>query len=584
MVDSMSEEQILKILQFLGIENNKIFQNINIGELYDYSFMQYSSTRVDGKILVMKDVLDWSIYHSVKRKIDAPYVIDYLGIILKYLNKNSLIVFSNPILSDDEALRIAYSDDIVSKVKNIRKELSNRAFQIFNKFYQGMDVTEEEFGFLLNFFIATSKQDKPGLINAKKQFIRAIMSYPKRKFSNKIKNFIFTFLGVEKSRELGISSNVYICNDDVNSLGKNFNCGVIFLNKDYVDKSNFDDMDIFVKDYSHSILKYFEKGEEIPGHVMLLTLYHELKHARDVDDLEKNNATYSSQAIGERILFSRYLKADDYNEYKRNYWFQASEISAEVQGLKDLLGFYQEYVPRGVLDVSEKIKVLIEKEQARYSFAVKFDRQGLAFINDTFAVLNMNTIMSEHPEELENFPIFKNFYNDDGSERSLEELLERRIEPSSDGEELKIYDKYIEHRISMKETFDLNAFSDDKKLDVLAELRKYLPKEYYNTIRVLEAAKNRIINKKLAHAIIQRRVGIFIAIYRVLLAGYDLVCERDLSEADREYLKTIYSFANHNIVKLVDLVHEVGVYFNIEPYGEFDLDLIGDENMRFGPK
>ena len=221
------------------------------------------------------------------------------------------------------------------------------------------------------------------------------------------------------------------------------------------------DISPYISGTENSNIVYINKNCSAMNELYLVTqtVCHEVKHAMQENDA-KNKDTKTAFEMAVQKLFTKYLSREDYNEYKLNYRYVGIELDAEEYG------FYFSKVLLSSLgrnDLCEKLrdleKIRIGKRRL-YEFMYDVDKKPNYL--DACIVTNMDAILKEHPEEIKEFKVLKNLYNEDGTRKSLGNLLARRANQKF--EDRGLYDNYVSYEIAKNRLLELDIANTNKEL------------------------------------------------------------------------------------------------------------------------
>ena len=184
---------------------------------------------------------------------------------------------------------------------------------------------------------------------------------------------------------------------------------------------------------------------------------HETRHAIQYRD-SKQKENQQAFEMARHQLFRKYLTTTDYDVYRMNYAYSGIELDAERFGYLKGPVFLERL---GRADLAEKLREDKEDNFSKrnyYSFMK--DKDGNNVPVDYFMIKYLDEIMLKHPEEMKNYKVLNNIYNEDGSRKSFVEIVNARI--NNNLENRKVFDNYLNYEI-MKGKLDqvnLNEISD----------------------------------------------------------------------------------------------------------------------------
>lgn len=559
----MTREQVNELIKSFKIDIDSALQNRkDLHDLYNYVRNRFTTPNLTCSILIYKDVIEYYVYYSLLEKRDSRKFSEYLNYIVNIgLTIDPFIFFSNPIFMDSTLLNSLYPEKIVYQITEIQKNVNAKIFNIYNKLTNAKvygTPSPEEIDYIITYFLNT-KNNYLGVDLAKKQFIKAVLNSPFFKESLKLKEFILTFFAQENSKKLGIITNIYITDDlKKDSLGMSVNNGIIILNRNVVEKSDF------------SLHMYSRKQGRFPLHLILEVLFHEQKHSRDQYDASHGVVTLYSLAMIEKYLFAKYLKSSTFDEYRDNYEYQLIEIEANEKSFETTIAFYREYAPDKLMAIYPHIYTNHIEENLKRSVAFKKTPTGNKNLDEIFAVRNLDNIIKNHPEELIKYPQLKCFYNIDGTKKSLEELLNSKITAKIMGDNHAVYDKHIKNCLTENMEFDITMFDPDKINNIISILIDYLWDETKNISSIITV-----------YSIDPRKVEdttmmIINRLYRIKVIYDILLKARPMLASSKDTYEKLYFIANealkHLNLSLLEYARKTNISLN-EIYDFTEIDL-----------
>ena len=226
------------------------------------------------------------------------------------------------------------------------------------------------------------------------------------------------------------------------------------------------------------------------------TACHETRHSvQGIEVKEKKNRT--ALEVAQRRLGYFYLDTDSYNSYRENYRYTGIELDAEKMGYFNGGVFFRVFGRPDLADEVFQDKVNNFMKRDYYEFMYGLDKNGnkVAFSLNEFMVVKISEIIKNHPEELKNYPVLTEFYNQDGSLKPFVEILAKRLNQTIDNR--GTFDDYINYGIKTNKLNDYplaNARGDDTNKYILSlgsvfTDYTYTLKEYLNDDRNSEYEK-----------------------------------------------------------------------------------------------
>ena len=219
----------------------------------------------------------------------------------------------------------------------------------------------------------------------------------------------------------------------------------------------------------------FYKNVTLTSVVNLVTTFHELRHDMQQQALDEEKFDHMTYMMQKEAIFKRL----DHKFYSRNYDSMYEEVDAEyfaVKTVRSLLatlpfdeGFreseaYSKII--GVLDEkSENIRKYFEKSRVKEVEDGKIADVEMAF----------DEVMVKHPDILEDIPILKMEYNDDGTRKPLKQIFEEFLVSMGEKENrIGNYDIY-------KHIFFSRAGIEPEQLDSLKQVQ--IPEDLPDSVK-----------------------------------------------------------------------------------------------------
>lgn len=213
------------------------------------------------------------------------------------------------------------------------------------------------------------------------------------------------------------------------------------------------------------------------------TICHESRHSiQEYESLASN--TRAGFDMAQRILFSKYLNAADYDSYNKNYRYSLIELDAEKSGHWNASVFFTMFNRNDLADIIRQKRVENLDKRNYYSYMITPDGKRIPV--EKYIVLYMDQIIKDNPFELEKYPVLKQIYNVDGKRKEFSELFYSRADQDIDNR--GIYDNYIDYGIAVGELENLDFTNVDssiinkffKTLSYIYRDKMIMLKDYYN--------------------------------------------------------------------------------------------------------
>ena len=243
------------------------------------------------------------------------------------------------------------------------------------------------------------------------------------------------------------------------ALSKGVNCDVNIRN---IKKRNVNNIRGIFNGYINEIAlneNFLKKNMKL-NQEMVSVAFHEVKHAVQFKDVEKQEVNETTLKRVKDIIFNHYYKNSTFNLKKEesfNFKYNASELDADRHAINETKEFLNSK------DVSFKKGEGVEK--------IKPEEDYRAYDGK---IREINVYMDTLPNELlvslmKQFPVLKVEYKSDGTEKSLRELFYQYYRSND-----PMYEKIINNKISiglLDDTFGLDVeYNYLKKIDNLISL------------------------------------------------------------------------------------------------------------------
>lgn len=224
---------------------------------------------------------------------------------------------------------------------------------------------------------------------------------------------------------------------------------------------------------------YINKNSDYAKELFLMTktTCHEVRHAVQEKESRNSNTKAGFEMAIYNLLF-KYLQSKNYDTRQLNYYYSGIEINA------DDFGFYKAGILLKTLGREDLRRKLFEIEQNEHSqrhlYEFMVDKNYLPKSTDAYIVENIDKIIKAHPEELEEYRVLKNFYNNDGTRKTLGNLLAHRMNQKF--EDRGLYDNYINYEIAKNKLFHIDLVHT--KPEINRKLFETLKEIYENKIQL----------------------------------------------------------------------------------------------------
>lgn len=168
------------------------------------------------------------------------------------------------------------------------------------------------------------------------------------------------------------------------------------------------------------------------------TMFHEMKHS--IQDFNKKNGIWDIDTY--EMQKEDILKKKDTEFYPTNYLKMKEEIDARISGFEMLSKFLETYFPNLLDIIQDELIANLEKELAFQNKQANSEEVALFSNISTIKNHAFDTIIKYNPKILEENPIFRLEYHDNGTPKTLEE-----IEISKNNNNQELIEAIIQKRI-----------------------------------------------------------------------------------------------------------------------------------------
>ena len=304
--------------------------------------------------------------------------------------------------------------------------------RLYTKLTKNKKLTDQEANRLYSFLISELKKQNSKYNDIINRCIRRILN------SNK------------KISQLNETELRFYCTYIAQHAGENVVYPDVHIIRENPELNGFENRNIIY------INKYSTYAKEL--YLITKTVCHEVRHA--VQEKEaRNKNTKTGFEMARYNLFFKYLKSKKYDIYHLNYYYSGIEINA------DDFGFYKGGVLLKTLgrdDLRRKLSLIeLNEHNQRHLYKFMVDKNHLPKSIDAYVVENMDKIIKAHPEELKEYGVLRNLYNDDGTKKSLGKLLLQRMNQRY--EDRGLYDNYINYEIDKYKLLSIDLASTSKE-------------------------------------------------------------------------------------------------------------------------
>ena len=200
------------------------------------------------------------------------------------------------------------------------------------------------------------------------------------------------------------------------------------------------------------------------------TICHETRHSIQEYSSKDNNNLEAFEKT-QHDLFVKYLNTRTYDSYHKNYKYSTIELDAENYGHWAASVFFTMF---HLSDLADKVRINRKnKVDNRNDYKFMVDENNCAVSVDKYIVENMDKIIRSNPNEIDNYPVLKNFYNKDGSRKNIQSLFKGKIHETDNYLGSRgLYDNYIKYEIIRDglDKININSLNLEEKITFVYKL------------------------------------------------------------------------------------------------------------------
>lgn len=430
------------------------------------------------------NVLD---HYTVKGIVDNKYLdinqINYLKEIDSQMMSDPYLFFSLPLsnLSNEKLLSYKkYMPNIKTILNNAQKLLIDSQ-KIERRFYtQEISSIELEKLFrFLSYYITYNRVD-----NSKFNY-ESLVKYlfKKDKLTYYEVSFLDKYLGYKNCVENNlIDVEILFGNCDFARYSSRQHVlgiqdrGLILLNKKHIVGTSFKNNSLNKE--AVTLLNPFSQVYE--GSSQLQTLYHELAHAGQFKDNYENKNSYRAYILSINSI----MKEEDVGNEKRNYRYYETESDANMRAFIELEKVLLKYMPH--TRVLDSLRAHKNRFNNKLMFNYKIDSNSRRQITGKYEKDIADRYFRKNPDKLKEYPIFRQFYSDNGFPYNLEEMLSK-----TDFNDEGYYYNQVVGRIYQGEVFTKQNYlnkSQTQRITMIKNINttlKYINKRLERAIKIL---------------------------------------------------------------------------------------------------
>lgn len=421
--------------------------------------------------LAYLDSIENYIYKSILENSTNKYTLslinDYKKYLYDYFLKNPIVVFDS----------ILFNDEIIDKLFSFNEALNIKKFKYINK---------ENFLKELNLLRNNSNQElKRGIISYSNSIINS-----KDENDNKFTQLIFQYLLNNIKYNDNLYSKEFMLKYASHMIEKDLNikiCNVYVSDYDFDPENTLLDKTYATYTPESRVIvvnkKYLNDKENnetfgIPNYIYCMKIIaHEQKHNSQTNDIQSNNITYENFAYVRKNLIYKYYNDinKNNNEYHLNYANQETELNAEYYAWSFVLNLMNKYLDNDKIKqnvINNGISIIYRKQNS-----LKYDISTGNLKDDfIYNIDNLNKIVSDNKNIINDYPVLRYFYNNNGSVKNIKELLLTKnylfINNKNIFKELKyVFDEYVLYELFNNfEMSKIKTYSDNLKMSLYAEI------------------------------------------------------------------------------------------------------------------
>lgn len=373
--------------------------------------------------------------------------------------KGDLTILKLRILKENNLENIPYLCELTSKLNDVKKDLEIKGKEIYEKYMNLKEISNEEENILFAWLEFTL--DDINLENIRSNVFEKICKYSENCSFQKL-SFALNYASRVDYELSDECPSIYLCDfDNENINGENYsNAKSIFISKKFCD-CKLIEMCLDYRDYN---IINDEDAHELRG--SLPTLYHELQHERQEQNLLNGVHSKSTFFMAVSNVLNKYYSNNDFNEYECNYLYR------EIENEANMVGNYKAQL------LSNKYKLdsdMFYNKRAIYyrkKFAkgIQVDSSMNRYDQIFYNIIFLQDAVKNNPEVLGKYDVLNDIFEKDGSIKSFQDFvksytkitLESREENRDNIELLNYLFSFYMHNIdSLNITLDTKQFDSD---------------------------------------------------------------------------------------------------------------------------
>jgi len=463
-----------------AIEESRVFSTDELRRLrtdpamyYRLNDLEYSRELNDQDIKIKTqlgiDYIEFYCLQLLNKSDRTPEESRYLiGIRNKLIEdfKNKNFAYINSRLINGQLLDKLFLPSDIEEIRRYQADVRAAFLTIYEKMKMKEKCTPKELSIFFKYLTNHIGSESPKI----KEIIDFVVKdniENDKEYSIFEKQFLASYLAYKKCKEKGMPLiKPYITSVDIE--GKKPSWGG--LHTGYPSESIIQISQRVARDK-----KFIDSHDHGFAHVVL----HEYEHWSQCYNAKNNKLSPSSYIYAKMRILRVGLTDEHFDEYKSNYSYKECERFANIEAFKETGRLVGEYFRRTALE--HNLYVNASELRRQLDRGVQVDnRRNMYYIGD-YNIEKMSEIIKGNPSLLDTYPIFRNFYNKDGSIKSFQDLISVYTQYSiaKDYDSIDTFEEILEYKISHGElrSISFNEMNAEDILSLLIILQDYLDRQ-----------------------------------------------------------------------------------------------------------
>lgn len=342
----------------------------------------------------------------------------YLNIL--YKNSNDLYILRHSLLFSKQYREIFFQEPELTELKKRKQNAYERAIKIYQKIRNNEKVEEYDLQFLITYISGMIGYATKGGNNVLDNLFQYLLKKDAQKehLSLVEKNFLIQMMSNYCCRKLDIPlTSVYLSDKDINGnelknkniSGVNYgNFGVIGINKQVLEKE-------------------LSKTKTLtPTQSMLFVISHENRHSYQSYHVHQPEANLAVFETIKSDLFRKELSTDEFDEYRKNYFFDGMENDANCWGyifLEDVL--HKNKIDKSMYEIEIDTNLINLHQQQTVGYKTNGNKKRQM---EYFDVYHLSEIVKKRPEYVNEYPMLQIMFTKSGEVKPNQELFKGLID------------------------------------------------------------------------------------------------------------------------------------------------------------